>query len=277
MPTKINLTKEQTKEMIRLRVEEKRTYSQIAKTIGVSPQTVTRRLSEILGSDLYNISTRYQYDRFFFYEIDTKEKAYWLGFITADGYVNEDRNFLQIHLQWSDRLHLEKFLRAIRAEDRIKVKKEYHSITGKPIATVFLSGKEMIECLVKQGVCQNKSNNEKPPKNIPDNLLPDYIRGLWDGDGHISRKKIDLRSSHEMCTWVQKILIDKCNISKTTISFESGIYRFFCCKNRNNVLKYLYYTNVSKEICLDRKYKEAKILMLRNLKSSHSRSETKTA
>lgn len=125
MPAKINLTEEQIKEMIRLRIEERMNYSQIAKRIGVSQQTIKRRLEEKLAAEINDIPLCYQYDKYFFYNIDSSEKAYWLGFITADGYVNEDRKFLQIHLQWSDHKHLEKFLKVIQAESRIKVKKRY--------------------------------------------------------------------------------------------------------------------------------------------------------
>ena len=266
MPAKIELTEEQLKEMVRLRTKERMNYSQIARIMGVSQQTVKRRLTDKLGVD--DVPLKYQYDRYFFHNIDTKEKAYWLGFITADGYVNEDRNLLQIHLQWPDREHLEKFKRALQAESRIQVKQEIHSITGNPIATLVLNGKEVVEGLVKQGVRQVKSGIELPPENIPEEFIPDYIRGLWDGNGHIDYKKIDLRSSYKMCSWVQDILVQKCGVSKTVIGFDSNIYRLFCCKNRINVLKYLYYPCVNKNICLNRKYKQAKVLMLRDLKES---------
>lgn len=239
-------------------------YSQIARVMGVSQQTVKRRLTDIPGVD--NVPLKYQYDRYFFHNIDTKEKAYWLGFVTADGYVNEDRNFLQIHLQWTDREHLEKFKRVLQAEKRIKIKQETHSITGKPIATLVLNGKEIVEGLVMQGVRQAKSGEEQPPQNVPEEFIPDYIRGLWDGDGHIDRKALDLRSSFKMCSWVQEWLFQKCNISKCKICFDSNIYRLYICRGRIDALKTMYYPCVDKNICLDRKYKQAKVLMLRDLK-----------
>ena len=274
MPAKIKLTEEQLDKMVYLRTQERMNYSQISRIMGISPQTVTRRLQVKLGRD--DISTRYQYDRYFFHIIDTKEKAYWLGFITADGYVNEDRNFVQLHLQWSDCEHLEKFKRAIQAESRIKIQKGFHSITGKPMAYLTLNGKEIVEGLIKQGVRQRKSAKEQPPRNVPEEFIPDYIRGLWDGDGHIDNKCIDLRSSFEMCSWVQDWLFNRCdNMSKCKISFDSNIYRLFICKGRLEALKVIYYPCVQKEICLDRKYKQAKVLMLRDLKYCKSRLDQK--
>lgn len=272
MPAKIDLTEEQINEMVRLRVEERMNYSQIGRIMGVSQQTAKRRLEDELG--VQDIPTRYQYDRYFFHNIDTKEKAYWLGFITADGYVNEDRNCIQVKLQWSDREHLEKFRRAIQAESRIKVKQETHSVTGNPIATLVLNGEEIVEGLVSQGVRQCKSTKEQPPQNIPEEFIPDYIRGLWDGDGHIEKKEVDLRSSFKMCSWVQEWLINKCNVSKCKILFDSNIYRLYICRGRIDALKTIYYPCVDKNICLDRKYKKAKVLMLRDLKFGKSRPET---
>lgn len=268
MPAKIEFTQEQLKKMAYLRVEERMNYSQIAREMNTSQQTVKRRLEDILSTEVNNVPLQYEYDRYFFYDIDSKEKAYWLGFITADGYINEDRNFLSLHLQWRDHEHLNKFLKAIQAEKRIKVKKEIHSTTGNFIASLTLNGKEMVECLNRHGVRQRKSGHEIPDENIPKAFVQDYIRGLWDGDGHIRKRSIDLRSSFKMCSWVQDWLHDECNISKCKISFDSNIYRLYVCKGRIDTLKYLYYPCVNKDICLDRKYKQAKILMLENLKQS---------
>lgn len=275
MPAKINLTEKQINEMVHLRVDEKMTYEQIALKMNVSHQTVKRRLSDKLGSKLDEITLRYQFDRHFFHIIDSREKAYWLGFITADGYVNEDRGFLSFHLQWSDKEHLEKFLKAIQAEDRIKVKQERHSITGNLIASLTLNSKELVRGLVNQGIFQGKSNDRQPPKNVPEDFIADYIRGLWDGDGHIAEHKIDLRNSFNMCAWVQNWFFSKCKISKCKILYDSNIYRLYICKGKLEVLKVLYYPYVSQDICLTRKYNQAKLFMLNNLKLKESRPEAK--
>ena len=255
MPKKIIFTEDQIQEMIRLRQDEKWGFKKIGKKFNVSSQTVERRLASLLGTDLGKMSLKYSYDEYFFYDIDTAEKAYWLGFITADGYVNEDRKFVQIHLQWKDHLHLEKFRRCVCAEKRIVVKKRMHSITHNYIAELTMNGGIFVKGLTKHGVRQNKSAKEEPPINIPDEFIRDYIRGLFDGDGHIDKKEIDLRGSYKLCKWVQEYLIDKCSVSKTKIQFDSNIYRVYFCKNRINILNYLYYENVNKNIVLDRKYK----------------------
>ena len=53
------------------------------------------------------------YNRHIFDNIDNEEKAYWLGFIVADGYLNLDKHMLRIKLGNKDKRHLIKFIKFI--------------------------------------------------------------------------------------------------------------------------------------------------------------------
>ena len=53
------------------------------------------------------------YNRNIFNKIDSEEKAYWLGFIVADGYLNINKHMLRIKLGNRDRSHLIKFIKFI--------------------------------------------------------------------------------------------------------------------------------------------------------------------
>ena len=68
-------------------------------------------------------SKKYFADETFFDVINTEEKAYWLGFIYADGYITTKRNngnqSLGITLSKSDKEHLEKFKRSIKSNHPI--------------------------------------------------------------------------------------------------------------------------------------------------------------
>lgn len=260
MPAKYNITNEEIQEFYRLRVQKKMSYTAIGKKFNISAQTVQRRLEDFTKDSKVNLSINYNYDKYYFYDINTLEKAYWLGFITADGYVNQDKSFFHFHLGQKDVEHLEKFKQAISAID-IPIKQTIHAITGKCIVSFTVNGKEFINGLNKHGITNRKSMHEEPSSLVPIEFYRDYIRGLWDGDGYISKKRIGFCSSYNMCAWVQKQLMLNCAVPYTKIGFDSNIYRLTITKGKNNVLKWLYYSN-SKSISLYRKYKDAKISIL---------------
>ena len=56
----------------------------------------------------------------FFDTIDTQEKAYWLGFLFADGNVSNISNTVSISLKGDDIAHLEKFKIFINASNNIR-------------------------------------------------------------------------------------------------------------------------------------------------------------
>jgi len=70
-----------------------------------------------------------EYNRHIFDKINTPEKAYWLGFIVADGYLNVERRMLRIKLGNKDKHHLEKFILFLNG-DNTMLKSETHNITG---------------------------------------------------------------------------------------------------------------------------------------------------
>ncbi|UYZ23301.1 LAGLIDADG family homing endonuclease [Mesobacillus jeotgali] len=66
-------------------------------------------------------------DENFFGKITTEEKAYWLGFILADGSVSKEnrRNCITLSLSRKDKEHLYKFKKSIKATYDIKDKIVY--------------------------------------------------------------------------------------------------------------------------------------------------------
>ena len=70
-----------------------------------------------------------EYNRHIFDDIDSSEKAYWLGFIIADGYLNDDKNMLRIKLGDKDKNHLIKFIKFLGG-DLSMLKNEIHNTTG---------------------------------------------------------------------------------------------------------------------------------------------------
>jgi hypothetical protein len=129
------------------------------------------------------------YNENYFEIIDNEEKAYFLGFIFADGCVTNDiikyRYQLTIKIHNKDIGILEKFIKSIDGEMNIRKDKK------RDICEVFLSGKKIIKDLENLGVVQNKTFSVKYPQ-IDEKLEKHFLRGYFDGDGCI-RTSIDKR------------------------------------------------------------------------------------
>ena len=126
----------------------------------------------------------------YFENIDTENKAYWLGFISADGSIIKSSKYnsyrLYINLNVSDKNHLEKFKDSIEAND-IKLQdytsnKGFCNSSGTTTSRIVLNSFKLCSDLAKYNVHQRKTYDIEMP-NIKNNLIPHYLRGLFDGDG----------------------------------------------------------------------------------------------
>lgn len=121
----------------------------------------------------------------YFNVIDTEEKAYWLGFIFADGNLRIEPSYLlRINLADKDVGHLEKFSRAIGIDRTPRL----YSTRGYGCASVALGSKYLGEGLLHQGIVPRKSYSDIVPKVLAP-LKKHFWRGVFDGDGSICRKK----------------------------------------------------------------------------------------
>lgn len=123
-----------------------------------------------------------------FFSNYNSNNVYWAGFILADGYVRDNnRNTLIIKLQKNDINHLYKFKKDIGYMGNVKVSETYCYIS--------ISSDKIIKDLSKNFEINNKKSlicyiSEKIPKD----LLKDYIRGYFDGDGCITYTSTDTMS-----------------------------------------------------------------------------------
>lgn len=162
------------------------------------------RLNEALGgiSAASRSSRQYSLDEHFFSNVDSESKAYWLGFITADGWVSRGHE-LGIKLQRRDRDHLGKFLAAVKSDAAVQDQEPTTSryvnrvgaevtIQGGLSSRVVVCSKKLVADLLALGVDSSKSKSALPWDGPP-SLLPAYYRGLVDGDGtiHYSQNRIN--------------------------------------------------------------------------------------
>jgi hypothetical protein len=132
----------------------------------------------------------YALDDFFFDAIDTEAKAYWLGFINADGCViagpvgkaRGRRYQLRVKLKESDAGHLRKLKADMAAESPVYTIPQ-RGLAG-PGAEIVMSSAHLVESLIRLGVTPRKSLTATPWDG-PDHLMRHYWRGMVDGDGTI--------------------------------------------------------------------------------------------
>jgi transposase-like protein len=130
----------------------------------------------------------------YFESIDSEEKAYWLGFITADGHVEKTKANVRMRLGLAtkDVDHLERFAKCLDANvpiiSVVKSPKQHHKCRDKYkkdyyyFSRVTLSSVKLVDDLMALGVGPRKSLTVRPWSG-PDHLMRHYWRGLVDGDG----------------------------------------------------------------------------------------------
>ena len=168
----------------------------------------------------------------FFSKIDTQEKAYWLGFIYADGNISRDRDLFQIHLQRRDNEHLKKIGNIF---NKHIYEKDYYKPNGKKYGYAILSifNKEVKNSLLKCGIFPNKTKLDDIYifNKIEDKFIQHFIRGVFDGDGSISEFKLkngkvnyclNIAGSQNFIKKIKKILINKLGIANTKTSDIKG-------------------------------------------------------
>ena len=140
----------------------------------------------------------YKYDENYFSTIDTYDKAYWLGFILADGYIIDNRGKdnksdaigLRIRLAESEKPHLEKLNEDINGNLPVKIVKNYGTFNkeNSKLSEIHINSTQIVDDLYKLGLSSgNKSCNEKFIKFNDPNLTKNFILGMFDGDGYITK------------------------------------------------------------------------------------------
>lgn len=142
-----------------------------------------------------------KFDETIFDSIDNEEKAYWLGFVYADGYIAtinpEKRNYaFEISLKSEDFEHLNKFNNFSKYKgNNVKISR------GKKGEKLYercrwgISNQHLWETLNSYGCTPRKSSTLKFPdesifiesdKYSKEELIRHFIRGYFDGDGALS-------------------------------------------------------------------------------------------
>lgn len=128
-----------------------------------------------------SIIRKYTRDSNYFSQIDSQEKAYWLGFLFADGNVSKKSSEVRLQIHKNDISALEEFNKSICSNRPIRINKS-------DIATFAVADKKIKSDLINLGCTPEKSLTIKFP-NIPQEFCKSFILGFFDGDGCIAKGK----------------------------------------------------------------------------------------
>ena len=184
-------TDEQKDEISRRYIAGEGSYA-LAREFGVSGSNLGKMLDQraIKRRSMSETKRIHSCDHSFFDAIDSEEKAYWLGFMAADGNVVTGRPIIKLALASKDRDHLLKFRDALQSVHAVT---DYVTNTGYFGAKFSIASPQLTEGLAKHGISPNKTFTVEWPDDLAPHLLPHYLRGYFDGDGsfHVGRSPVN--------------------------------------------------------------------------------------
>lgn len=233
-----------------------------AKKISLNLNCDVKTVYRIRDNLQLGYNRQYNFNKQYFYNIDTEEKAYWLGFIYADGCISQsskhNQNRLIISLSAIDVNHLYKFKKSIEFTGNIAIYKNMCPKAGlKNYCRIHINNKEFIEGLIMHECIPRKSLVLKFPEINP-LIIKHFIRGYFDGDGCITLGKdrlaqISLLGTHEFINSCVQIIYENLNI-KLNVNKNRSVFKFQTSSlyNVKTILNWIYKDST---IYLDRKFK----------------------
>lgn len=212
------------------------------------------------GYDTFLRSKSYFIDDAIFENIDNEEKAYWLGFLYADGYVSDtNKKYLQLFLKESDYDHIRKFQDFLKTNSPIK--KKVVKLNDKQFISygITIVNKKICNDLINLGCIPNKSLKLVFPneKILPKKFINHFVRGYFDGDGTIFVSK-DKKLSSFTILGTKNFLQTIRSIYQFTDTKWAINGKAFGTRHGGNKATYLFLSQIyeGSTIYLDRKYQK---------------------
>ena len=232
------------------------------KTLAIKYNMNYKTLQELIRSEKVERHTisKCKCDTNIFKNIDTEEKAYWLGFLYADGYVNDKG--VELTLKAEDLEHIKKFKAFMKSEHKISYKKNTNAYR------ICITSQEIAQDLINLGCTQCKSLILKFPteKQVPKYLIHHFMRGYFDGDGCISANKekgyynLSVLGTKEFLDEYENILMKELKKEKRNKRTQNGQALGIQYGGRMQLLKIYNFLYKDATIYLERKIQKFAVL-----------------
>lgn len=166
--------------------EKEKSTSKTAELLNIkrtSVQFVLKKYNKQLS--VVNAHRKHSCDETYFNNINTEEKAYWLGFLYADGCIADTQKNsskkLQVDLAIKDIDHLIKLKKSLCSTHPVS---KHRTNVGHDYVKFKVTSNDLCNALILQGCTPRKSLTLTFPK-LTKSLTPHFIRGYFDGDGSV--------------------------------------------------------------------------------------------
>lgn len=153
--------------------------TQISKQLGLDRGTLSKNLKND-GITIRNKQNEPRMNQFFFDKIDSEEKAYWLGFLYADGAIGSSNNSIEVSLKSGDITHLQKLASSLGFINK-------HIYQDDTRCRLNFQNKHLHNQLMNLGCYPRKSLILTFPskEQVPEEFVYHFVRGYVDGDGSV--------------------------------------------------------------------------------------------
>jgi hypothetical protein len=210
---------------------------------------------------------KYQVDEKYFEKIDNEEKAYWLGFLYADGYINDKRSekSVEIGLSSDDSKHVFLFSKCIKSNYPIKERTtspNYIKKNGQKCKSTHIRiyNSKLVDDLIKLGCVNNKSWIIKFPNFLNKKLEKHFVRGYFDGDGCIRKRglnqyEVNIAGNKEFIEGLKKCLeVNLIQKSYILVRKKDGLASLVVSNNKDCLSLYRFmYADMNSNCYLSRK------------------------
>ena len=246
------LDKDQKEELFEMYKTYKYTYKDLAEKFDKSVSSIACLLNRegMKGKRENNHFRKYEIDQNYFDVINSQEKAYFLGFLCADGCNHKNSTKVSMFLKSSDKEILVKLNNLLQPTKPLTFTKKK---CGSEQYGMQISNKRISDKLNELGCIPQKTFTLDIPNTdqVPEHLFSHYMRGFFDGDGWLGKKDISITSSNIYCKNLSLVLADELSI-KTRLRIKGKVTEL--CFSRYGIEKFLNWIYKDSTIFLERKY-----------------------